>query len=279
MAAGNEPITYYKYLDDSLTLRVSIMSNGNYSVELEFENLSEDLPERCDSAGPDECPDVWLKVPFTQRELKSVTRDTSGTLKRNVLSIKQGSNNVTIQHKDVAFSLTKQQWYKFVEAANDLAANYAAMQPYFESRRRAGNDLCMLKHLVISLARMNSGVITYMYQRHLCAKHSKLWSERHVTTCTANNTDTWCHKVAAISLRIVDETAVSTILKDNKLGPLYVSMDQIIGTDFDDMVHKIHHEACYMLSTVFVYRAARLLPQYREYMGKYLINYCVMCGE
>ena len=253
-------------------MSVIVRSNGNYSATLQFPVHTE--PSIVEGI------DVCLQIPFTQRDLQSLTENTSK--RNNGLSISQQSNrDVHIHYKKARFTLSQNQWKNFLRFSHDLADNYNAVQPYYHQfLHKAGKDLCMLKHLAISLARFNSCIITFMYQRHLCKKHENSWTNRHVTSCTTDSTNTWCHEVAAIALETINKATISKILKYNKLGPLSLSMDQIIGTDFDQMVDKVHYQACYLFTDALVHKASHLLPQYREYIkNDYLVDYCLLCHD
>ena len=244
-------------------MRISIYKNGNYSIVMDI--------------GPRPTVHTSIKqVTLSQRDVNVLysmpPASCSGSINRTGLFVQPEhySNMVILHYHGQKMLITKNEWDKCLRCLHDLVVDYTIAQKYYTktSPWEPGIDIAMLKHLLIRCANYRRCAIREKYNERLCLLH------KH---CRLDDS----YAITKQAIKDIDISILSEILRINKYYPVQVTMDQIIGQDYDYIVEKVHTSNTFLITHAIMLTPPTFSTVYCKNLDNKNIQEigCILCKE
>ena len=234
----NYRVEFYPFFG-ALEMRICVHKNGNYGLEIQSFKVGQ-WPITSDS---------FTRIPFTQQDVRTLLSmpTGSGPLNRYGLHIERKGEDTIVHYKDKMIYLNILDWNKILYYIRDLVENHNVMQKYYNSPTKqlqsaAGTDVNMLKHLTVVCTNLRVKALHYRLKKVLCEKHREYRQKFHQDGCSRVNRDTYCHALTKQAMGDINTKLLSKILKMNNYGAVKITMQQIIGDDYDLMIDRAHFD-------------------------------------
>ena len=244
--------------------------------------------------------DVMSLVEFSQKELQEFIINLQCLLSERCtrkiqaklnLEIARNNRGVYILNHSLKKSTTDNGFkiYLSIEAlqvlitiSNEIQLDHSYVSPYFFDGCpfTGATDGRMLKHLTVMCAQYYYHNVLEKIKKHLCCLHKQTWDSQHERNCSLDSKQSLCYSVAKEAVQLVKENLLSDILRSHFLGPVTISMAQIIGPDPHEVIQKVHFNAYYFFSHSLVLAGMHHVIKFFKnpvYFNKNVVIGCEMC--